>query len=187
MYLGNQFSIERSSFEGASTFLSLVTNVAASAAVVQAAVLDPVAQHAAGLLPGALTVEIFSFQPATASAAAVSAAAAAGVCRLVVQQLGRSLQLQMVFQNSGAVMLRARQLPPPPPLLRIQQPAVGGDEEAWLQEACSKITLETSVTVRASGTPDERSHVLVTLLPEQLGPVLTSLLHAVGRKEQQIS
>lgn len=180
VYLENQLSVENS-FEAASTFLSVLTSVAASAAVIQAVALDPVAQHAAGLLPGALTVEMFSFQPATASAAAaVSAAAAAGVCRLVVHQRGRSLQLQMVFQSSGAVMLRARQLPS----TRDQQPAGGAHEEAWLQEAWSRIALQTSVTATTtSGSSGQYNHILVTLLPEQLGPVLTSLLHSVGRKE----
>ncbi|KAL4523614.1 hypothetical protein Ndes2526B_g07864 [Nannochloris sp. 'desiccata'] len=175
---GNQLSVE-SSFEAVSTFLSVLTSVAASAAVVQAVVLDPVAQHAAGLLPGAVTVEMFSFQPATASAPAAVSAAAAGVCRLLVHQLGRSLQLHMVFESSGAVMLRARQLPP----RREHHPAIGGDEKAWLQEAWSRIALQTSVITTTSGAPDEWNHVLVTLLPEQLGPVLTSLLHAVVRKE----
>ncbi|KAH7617263.1 putative mediator of RNA polymerase II transcription subunit 14 [Nannochloris sp. 'desiccata'] len=177
-YLENQLSVE-SSFEAVSTFLSVLTSVAASAAVVQAVVLDPVAQHAAGLLPGAVTVEMFSFQPATASAPAAVSAAAAGVCRLLVHQLGRSLQLHMVFESSGAVMLRARQLPP----RREHHPAIGGDEKAWLQEAWSRIALQTSVITTTSGAPDEWNHVLVTLLPEQLGPVLTSLLHAVARKE----
>jgi hypothetical protein len=131
------------------------------------------------LLPGALTVESFSFDSSVAASAAVSAAAAVGACRLLIHQLGRSLQLQMVFQSSGAVMLRVRQLPP----TKEQPPAAGaGEDEAWLQEAWSKISNQIGLTITNTGSEEWR-HGVVTLLPEQLGPVLTSLLRSVSRKE----
>ncbi len=193
-FLESQLSVETTTPFDVGSFVSVVRSVASSAAVLQAVVLDAAAQHAAGLLPGAVTVEALSFEPTgggggpgSASAAAVSAAAAVGVCRLLVHQLGRSLQLQMVFQSSGAVMLRARQLPPTKEQQQQTQPAAGavGGEVAWLQEAWSKIALKTGVhPTSANNTSNtEWNHVLVTLLPEQLGPVLTSLLHSVSRKE----
>jgi hypothetical protein len=198
-YLEKQFSVaavenEDSTIIQVATFLSVLTSVASSAAVIQAVVLDPLAQHAAGLVPEAVKIETFSFEPATtitggsSVAAVVSAAAAVGVCMLLVHQLGRSLQLQMVFQSSGAVMLRARQLPPTAAAAAKVHPVDAGGEDAWLQEAWSKISLENNITTSSAGSnnsTDAWRHVFVTLLPDQLGSVLTTLLCAVGRRRRR--
>lgn len=183
-YLEAQLSVENGC--EMTSFLCVVTNVAASAAVVQAALLDSAAQHAAGLIPGAVTVESFSFGP---TAPAAASAGGLGVCRVLIHQLGRSLQLQIEFQNSGAVILYARQLPP---TREAQQPdavgtaaANGGGEDVWLKDAWSRIIESqngASISVSNDNSTEEWSHVSALLLPEELGSVLTSLMHAVSRK-----
>ena len=174
-----------------STFLNVLSNVAANAAALQACALSPAAQRAAGLLPNAVIIEKCEFEYDKNVSAGDGDEPFHGHCLLLVRQLGRALQLGVWFQSSGSITLRARQLPPPPLLVNstttttTAAAGVGGvesssEEDNWLAVIWSQI--EGVKIENSGGNGVWPFHAVCLPAADQLEKVISMLFTSVSRK-----
>lgn len=161
--------------------LDVIGHLAAPAAVLQAAALEPAAQYAAGLMPGALNVERCTLVTQDNPDGSLPLGTSDGVkqrspgclqCLMLVRQLGRALQLG-VWISSESIIMRIRHIPPIPAF---------PEGASWLAAALGRAREGTGCQERLE-TDEAGTHAVFEINASELAVVLKVMLEAVAGKD----
>lgn len=186
--------------ERLSIFLEALAYIAIPAAVIQRRALSAEAQKAAGLMPGAVTVESTWCRPRTEptrddhdhnDTKGRTAVVDYGTIHrdysahvsILVRQLGRALQIGIWFarKEDSVVLLKAREVPPPLPTESATKVPLSHKTAEWSAWAAAAWTRMQAIVPCEDSAEDEHGRLVIAQMNiHELAATLPVLLEAVA-------